>query len=131
MDSKGRAVVCWVYAPEDTQIVRELIVRARVLEAQGLVENYLFTTTASGAPRIAHVANSTTASIDVLRRADIAMFLCSQTPVLQRYIKIAAENSHTRMIPVILTAAALPPELAAVQSLPRDEQPIMARRDRE
>jgi hypothetical protein len=55
MDLKGRALVCWIYAPEDAPIVRELMARARVLEAQGLVENYLFTVSPSGVPRMAHV----------------------------------------------------------------------------
>jgi hypothetical protein len=70
-----------------------------------------------------------------LRRADVAVFLCSHTllddPSWTRAFSIITQNPHTRVLPVILSATTLPPELAAFQMLPRDGKPLMARPNRE
>src|SRR5882724_2699637 len=82
MESNGRAQVCWIFASEDEAIARELLGRARVLEAQGLVQNWELMGPALDLLWSAYAATTVSAERDAriatLRRADVAVFLCSQ-----------------------------------------------------
>jgi len=141
MDPQARAQVFWIFASEDSSIARELIGRAGVLEAQGLVQNWELTggqnglSLISGQNGLAGLTSSGTVSLASLQKADVAVFLCSQAlidgPVWRTVFALFAENPETRVVPVVVNALTLPPELAAFQTLPRDGKPLMGRSDRE
>jgi len=139
MESEERAQVSWIFASEDEPIARELLNRAGVLEAQGLLQNTELTGPALDLLWSAFAATTMSAERDAriatLRRTDVAVFLCSHVllddPSWTRAFSIVTQNPHTRVIPVVLSAMTLPPELAAFQVLPRDGKPIMARPNRE
>lgn len=138
MEPTNRAQVCWIFAGEDASIAGELLVRAKVLEAQGLIQN----TELSGAgldplwSAYATISDEErSARIATLGRADIAVFLCSHAllddPSWTRAFSVVSQNPRTRIVPVLVTATPLPPELAAFQVLPRDGMPIVARPNRD
>ena len=128
------AQICWVFAKEDTGIARELLARAKGFEALGLVESWAITGTGleilwnESAPATQTVPG---ASVEKLRRADVVVLLCSQDllryPAWRRALTIAAQSANARVIPVLLTAVKLPPELVKLGVLPRDGEPIMVR----
>jgi hypothetical protein len=127
MEPKDRASVCWIFASEDSVIARDLISGATVLEAQGLLRSSKL----SGA----ELGLDSSRGTGTLRRADVAMVLCSRAllggSAWQQVLAIAAENPHTRVVTVVINVTTLPPELAAFQVLPRDGQPLMGRPDRQ
>jgi len=120
--------VVWIYASEDDALARQLLRLAAVLEQQGLIQNTSFVDLERGqlgGPRL-----------DAVRRADVAMFLCSEAllegpEAAGCHHALAIASKHTRVVPVLLSSTKLPPELAAFQVLPRDGNPIQARRDRD
>jgi predicted MPP superfamily phosphohydrolase len=127
------AQVCWIFDVEDMSIARELLARADVLEAQGLVHNSMIT--GPGLDVLRPVAEPTMSAelvvrLESLRRVDVFMVLCSQAlldgQAWKGVLAIAAPH-HVRVIPVLVSTNELPPELAAMQLLPRDGRPIRAR----
>jgi 3',5'-cyclic AMP phosphodiesterase CpdA len=132
MEPDAGAQLCWIFASEDEPIARELLGRAAVLEAQGLVQNSEVSGSLLGLAA-SHYEPST--SVPMLRRADIAVFLCSNAlldgPAWRRVFSLVAQNPRTRVVPVIVSATTLPQEMARFQVLPRDGKPIMGRSDRE
>lgn len=128
--------MCWVFASEDEPLADELRARADVLEAQGLVHNSPLT--GPGLDLLWRMEDPTmqaelVARLETLRRVDVFMILCSHAllegSAWKRVLAIAAPNPRARVIPVILSVTELPPELAAMQVLPRDGKPIKARRN--
>jgi 3',5'-cyclic AMP phosphodiesterase CpdA len=128
------AQVCWIFAGEDESIARELLVRAEVLEALGLVRNLAVTEPdldewGAEAEQVLSITR-----LERLHRGDVLMVLCSRAllegSAWRNVLAIAAERPHVRVIPVVVSATTLPPELAAMQVLPRDGKPIMARPNR-
>jgi len=124
MEPEAPAQVVWIYASEDEPIARELMKLARVLEKQGLIQN----------TNLGDLGSSK--AQDAVLRADVAIFLCSPSlfdgPGITRWkraFKLAGK--HSRVVPVLLNSTKLPPDLASFQVLPRDGNPIMARRDRD
>ena len=128
MAAKTPAQVVWIYASEDESVARELLRYAALLEGQGLIQNTSLVDierSKLGEPRL-----------EAIRRADVAMFLCSNSLIegpeaagWSRALALAGE--HTRVVPVLLSSTKLPRRLRASQVLPRDGNPIMARRDRD
>ncbi|HEX4419759.1 MAG TPA: metallophosphoesterase [Kofleriaceae bacterium] len=138
MESKDCAQLCWIFASEDEPLARELLARAAVLEAQGLIQSWTLSGTSLDLLRAMPeptMRAEVVARIDALRRADIVVFLCSQVlldgPAWKCAFDIAVQNPHTRVMPVIVNATTLPSELAAFQVVPRDGKPIMGSTDRE
>jgi hypothetical protein len=125
MESKGRAHVCWVYATDDAPIARELMGRAAVLETQGLVKNWMVTggtldlLTSTQEATMRGMLDARLATL----RADIAVFLCSnallESPGTQRVLTLVAQDPATRVVPVLLGATVLPPDLAAYDTASR------------
>jgi 3',5'-cyclic AMP phosphodiesterase CpdA len=123
MEPKAPAQVVWIYASEDEPLARELLKLARVLEAQGLIQNTSLADIEIGGGHR-----------ESIRRADVAMVLCSQSLLVSeewRYALKVAQEQRTRVVPVLLASTKLPPELASFQALPRDGNPIMARPNRD
>src|SRR5262245_33080000 len=122
MAVRESARVCWIFASEDEPIARELLARAAVLEALGLVHNSV-------------LIGAGLAPLETLHGADVFMLLCSDAlmegPAWRQVLAFAVQNPSSRMIPVVLSTTALPSELDAMQMLPRDGKPIKARRNRE
>jgi len=122
------AQVCWIYASEDEPTARELLRFASVLEGQGLIENTILVDIERNRLRGSR--------LDVLRRAEVAMFLCSPSlfegPEAAGWSHaLAMAGEQTRVLPVLLSSTKLPLRLAAIQGLPRDGNPILARRNRD
>jgi len=143
MESKARAQVCWIFANEDAPVAEKLLLLASVLEAQGLIQSWTFASAAleiigkSTDPLLAQ-EQETNARIETLRRADVVMVLCSNALFhgppeagWKLALSIVAQGQRARVVPVILSPTILPPELATFQPLPRDGQPVIARRGRD
>jgi hypothetical protein len=129
MQRRAPAHVFWIFAREDESVARELMKLASVLEAQGLVEN-----------RCVADDMHAGASFDRLGEqrlgwADVLMVLCSPAlingPEGSGVAGLASRYERARIVPVVLSPVELPPELAALQTLPRDSKPIMAHPDRD
>jgi 3',5'-cyclic AMP phosphodiesterase CpdA len=138
MEADGRAQVCWIFADEDASTARELLTRAKGLEALGVVQNW--TLTGPGLELLWSMAEPTMRAelinwIQTLRRADVAVFLCSHalfgSSAWKRALEIVTQRSRARVVPVLVGPVALPPELAGFQALPRDGEPIAARAGRD
>src|SRR4051812_23426365 len=125
---RAPAQVCWIYASEDESTARELLRFASVLEVQGAIQN---------ASLIDIERNQLRGSrLEALSRADVAMFLCSQSlfegpEASGWHHAFQAVGERTRVVPVMLSSAKLPPQLASFTMLPRGGNPIMARRNRD
>lgn len=136
MEPTGRAQVCWIFASEDAPLANELLNRARGFEALGLIQNWelsgtkLETMWSETGPTM---QSELAARNETLRRADVAVFLCSPTllhdTAWRRVFEVVSQKPNTRVIPVILSAVTLPRELAGRQVLPRDGEPILTRSD--
>jgi hypothetical protein len=128
MEPKAPAQVVWIYASEDDAIARELLRLAAVLEGTGLIQN----------TSIVDIERNQLGEqrLEPIRRADVAMVLCShsllQDPEPAGWRRaLAHADERTRVVPVLLTTTMLPLGLASFQALPRDGNPILARRDRD
>jgi 3',5'-cyclic AMP phosphodiesterase CpdA len=134
MEPDARAQLCWIFASEDEPIARELLGRAAVLEAQGLVQNSEVSGSLLGLAT-GHYHYEPSTSVVAIRRADVAVFLCSNAlldgPAWRQVFSLVVQNPRTRVVPVIVSATTLPQEMARFQVLPRDGKPIMGRSDRE
>lgn len=127
MEPKAPAQVVWIYASEDEASARELLRLAAVLEGTGLIQS----TSLVDIER-----NQLNESrLEAVRRADVAMFLCSQSlfegPEATGWSRaLALTGERTRVVPVLVSSTKLPRRLISFQALPRDGNPLMARRDR-
>jgi 3',5'-cyclic AMP phosphodiesterase CpdA len=129
MELKAPAQVVWIYASEDKPIAHELLRLAAVLEGTGLIQNTSveIERNQSGEPRL-----------EPIPRADVAMILCSQSifedpeaPGWRLAAELALGGEHTRVVPVLLNSTRIPRRIRSFQVLPRDGNPILARRDRD
>jgi 3',5'-cyclic AMP phosphodiesterase CpdA len=128
MVPKTPARVCWIFSEEDEPIARELLDLAAVLEIQGLVKNSSLRLPPPGTPRSMAVE----VDLSVPQNADVVMMLAtgsSLSDFTRRSIEDAARR--TRLIQVLVRPARWSRLWGdAKVQLPRDGEPLLARRDR-
>jgi len=128
MVPKTPARVCWIFSEEDEPIARELLDLAGVLEVQGLVKNSSVRLPRPGPPR----RQAVEVDLAVPQNAEVVMMLAtgsSLSDFTRRAIEDAAQR--TRFIQVLVRPARWSKLWGdAKVQLPRDGEPLLARRDR-
>jgi hypothetical protein len=121
MDRRAAAQVCWIFAPEDESIARELLDLAAVLEMQGILKNWSSFDLVPGQD----ITSETQARI---RRADVVMILAGDGRFAPPAVLQLRAQSEARFVLIAVRPIRLPAEPILV--LPRDGEPLLARRDR-
>ena len=135
MVAKPPAKVVWLFAREDESIARELLRMSAVLESQGLVKNWSELSLVPGQSWEREIAERVSS-------ADVVMVLASNNMFdegrprpasVDRALNTARSWEDARVVLVLLTSLTLKLRsfAAALQVLPRDGVPIMARNNRE
>ena len=118
----------WLFDREDESLARELLRFSAVLEQMGMVANWSLNDIFSGQDVQAETARQ-------VSHADVVMILLSADLLAREstmaLIQEIRRSRRARLVPVLLRATVLPPELSDLQVLPRDGRPIAARRDRD
>jgi 3',5'-cyclic AMP phosphodiesterase CpdA len=133
MASKTPAEVCWIFSDEDEAIARELLDLAAVLEGQGLVRNWA--PLALPGPMSPGLSNPhrvlNLERLDAAARSDVVMVLAG--PVSLSYFNpadIERLAQRTRLVLVLVRPVSLSGWGAVQVQLPRDGEPLLARRNR-
>ena len=132
MEQNDPARVFWVYAEEDEAVAGELLVRAAVLAAQGLVQNQPVPVPAL-VPALGEDGSFTRPTIE-LSRADVVVFLCSRAllddSTLDFIPSVITSSPDLRALAVLVDVTDPGAFLSQFQVLPRDGMPIMGRPNR-
>jgi 3',5'-cyclic AMP phosphodiesterase CpdA len=127
MVPKTPARVCWIFSEEDEPIARELLDLAAVLESQGLIKNWSLAPL-SVRPGYRSLTAECSAAAE---RSDVVMLLASPSSLGHfSGTGIDALLRRTRFVLVLVRPMPLPAWMAVKTQLPRDSEPLLARRDR-
>jgi Calcineurin-like phosphoesterase len=129
MPQKTPAQVCWIFAPEDESIARELMSLAAVLELQSLIKNWSPLDVLPG-QSLEFVASARLSSADVIMAIGEDE-LVRRPEWLELIDELLLDAPVPRWVGVRLRNASFPPGPPNRMGLPRDGIPLLARRDRQ